>query len=70
MILFEGAALDRRVTAEMAADAELCAPRDVGPWPGGHGRAADAAGAHTDRREVIRAGRPAMVEAIRSAMPT
>jgi len=64
MILFEGAALDRRVTAEMAADAELVLLETLVLGRAAMGERLTRL-ALTDRREVIRAGRPAMVEAIR-----
>lgn len=63
VILFQGAALDRRLQVEMAGDAELVMLETLVL-----GRAAMGERLRdlrlTDRREVIRAGRPAMVEAI------
>lgn len=63
LILFEGAAIERRLTVEMAADAELVMLETLVL-----GRAAMGerlASLHLrDRREVIRGGRPAMIEAI------
>ncbi|NKX45875.1 urease accessory protein UreD [Roseicyclus persicicus] len=64
MILFDGAAVDRRVTVEMAGDAELVLLETLVLGRAAMGeRLADLQ--LTDRREVIRDGRPAMVEAIR-----
>lgn len=64
MILFEGAALDRRVTVEMAEDAELVLLETLVLGRAAMGERLTRL-ALTDRREVIRAGRPAMLEAIR-----
>jgi urease accessory protein len=64
VILFQGAALDRRLVVEMAADAELALLETLVLGRAAMGeRLTDIA--LTDRREVIRDGRPAMVEAIR-----
>lgn len=64
MILFEGAAIDRRLQVDMAEDSEFVMLETLIL-----GRAAMGERlAHVDlrdRREVIRGGRPAMVEAIR-----
>ena len=64
VILFEGAALDRRLVVEMAGDAELAVLETLVLGRAAMGeRLSDIA--LSDRREVIRDGRPAMVEAIR-----
>lgn len=64
VILFEGAALERRLLAEMAGDAELVMLETLVLGRAAMGeRLADLR--LMDRREVIRDGRPAMVEAIR-----
>jgi urease accessory protein len=64
LILFEGAALDRRVTVEMAGDAELLLLETLVLGRAAMGeRVQDIA--LSDRREVIRDGRVAMLEAIR-----
>lgn len=64
VIVFEGAALDRRLTVEMAGDAELVVLETLVLGRAAMGeRLTDIA--LTDRREVIRGGRLAMLEAIR-----
>jgi len=64
VIVFEGAALDRRLQVEMAGDAELVLLETLVLGRAAMGeRLAEIA--LTDRREVIRDGRVAMVEAIR-----
>jgi urease accessory protein len=64
VILFEGAALDRLLVAEMAGDAELVTLETLVLGRAAMGeRVGDLR--LTDRREVIRDGRCAMVEAIR-----
>jgi urease accessory protein len=64
VIVFEGAALDRRLRVEMAGDAELVVLETLVLGRSAMGeRLTDVA--LTDRREVIRGGRLAMVEAIR-----
>lgn len=64
LILFEGCALDRRLRVEMAADAELVLLETLVLGRAAMGERLTRI-ALTDRREVIRGGRPAMVEAIR-----
>ncbi len=62
--MFEGAALDRRLSVEMAEDAELVVLETLVLGRAAMGeRLADIA--LTDRREVVRGGRLAMLEAIR-----
>jgi urease accessory protein len=64
VILFQGAALDRRLVVEMAGDAELVVLETLVLGRAAMGeRLTDIA--LTDRREVIRDGRTAMVEAVR-----
>lgn len=64
VILFDGAALDRRLVVEMAGVAELVVLETLVLGRAAMGeRLSDIV--LSDRREVIRDGRPAMVEAIR-----
>jgi urease accessory protein len=64
MILFDGAALDRRLRVEMAPDAELVLLETLVLGRAAMGERVGRV-ALSDRREVSRGGRPAMVEAIR-----
>jgi len=64
VILFEGAALDRRLRVEMAGDAEVVILETLVLGRAAMGERL-AQIALTDRRDVIRDGRVAMVEAIR-----
>ena len=64
LILFDGAALDRRLTVEMAEDAELVMLETLVFGRAAMGEVLRAVQV-SDRREVRRAGRPEMVEAIR-----
>lgn len=63
MILFEGAAIDRGLRVDMAADAELVMLETLVLGRAAMGERLTRI-ALTDRREVIRGGRPAMLEAI------
>ena len=64
VILFQGSALDRRLVVEMAGDAELVVLETLVLGRAAMGeRLSDVA--LTDRREVIRDGRVAMLEAVR-----
>jgi urease accessory protein len=64
VIVYEGAALARRLTVEMAGDAELVALETLVLGRAAMGERLTEI-ALTDRREVIRDGRVAMLEAIR-----
>ncbi len=64
VIVFEGAALDRRLSVEMCGDAELVTLETLVLGRAAMGERLSQI-ALTDRREVIRDGRVAMVEAIR-----
>jgi urease accessory protein len=64
VIVYEGAALARRLTVEMAGDAELVALETLVLGRAAMGERLTEI-ALTDRREVIRDGRMAMLEAIR-----
>lgn len=64
MILFEGAAIDRRLRVEMAGDAEFVMLETLILGRAAMGERLTRIDLQ-DRREVIRGGRPAMVEAIR-----
>jgi urease accessory protein len=64
MILFEGASIDRSLRVEMAQDAEFVMLETLILGRAAMGERLTRIDL-TDRREVIRGGRPAMVEAIR-----